>query len=629
MNYLSVKELTKSFGDKYLFEDISFGINKGDKVALIAKNGAGKSTLMRIIAGKEDADSGEVVIRKGIKYGFLEQSPSFDENLKVEELLSGYNSEVFKVVKEYETALQRSSVDRSAEAAKILEEAIAKMDITGAWDYDRRLKRLLTMFKITDLEQKVATLSGGQKKRLALALTILDEPDFLLLDEPTNHLDIEMIEWLEKYLEQSNVTLLMVTHDRYFLDRVCNNIIEIDDGTLYRYNGNYSYFLEKKAEREELLSIEVDKAKKLMKKELEWIRRQPKARTTKSKSRIDAFEDIKKKAGSAKKEEELKLETLSRRLGGKILELKGVSKSYGNLKLIEDFEYTFKKGERIGVVGNNGAGKSTLLKIITGEIKPDKGEVVVGETVVFGYYRQDGLPEYDNDKKVLEVVKDIAEIINTGKGKSMTASQFLNFFLFPPEKQNDYVANLSGGEKRRLYLLTVLIKNPNFLILDEPTNDLDLITLYKLEEFLFNYKGCLILVSHDRYFLDKLSDHMFIFEGEGKIKDFYGLYSEYKKRKAEQKSEKEKPVEKKSHQQKRTVKKKLSYKEQKEYEQLEQEIENLENEKAGLEKKINSGITDYEELQKLSEKIKNIIDLIDEKTLRWMELDELKERLSS
>ncbi len=630
MNYLSVKNLSKSYGEKYLFEGISFGLEKGDKTALIAKNGAGKSTLLKIIAGKEYADDGEVVKRNGLRLGYLAQEPEFDGDQTINDLLYGSDSEMLAVIRTYEEALANNAEQPNKETALRLEQASAKMDLMQAWDYERRLKQILTKFKITDLDKKIKLLSGGQRKRLALALTLLDEPDLLLLDEPTNHLDIEMIEWLERYLQQSNVTLLMVTHDRYFLDRICNHIIEIDDQTLYHYKGNYSYFLEKKAEREALHSIEVEKAKKLMKKELEWIRRQPKARTTKSKARIDAFEGIKQKAGSAKIEKEIKLETIAQRLGGKILELKNVFKQYGEQKIIENFEYTFKKGERIGIIGPNGAGKSTLLNIITGLEQPDRGEVVVGQTVVFGYYRQDGLPIYREDQKVIEVVKEIAEIVQVEKGKSMTASQFLNYFLFPPEKQNDYVVNLSGGEKRRLYLLTVLIKNPNFLILDEPTNDLDLVTLYKLEEFLENYKGCLLLVSHDRYFLDKLSDHIFVFEGEGKIKDFYGPYRLYREKKieAEKIKERDKKSEKPAKADKKPVKKKLSYKEQKEYDQLMEDIDRLEREKSALEEQINSGITDFEELQRLSAQIKEVMDTIDEKTMRWMELEELKERLS-
>ncbi len=634
MNYLSIKYLSKSYGDKILFEKISLGLQKGEKTALIANNGTGKSTLLKILAGKEEADEGEVVFRDGIKIGYLPQQPLFDESQTINQLIGGSHSEVLSVIREYEKALHLQAENHNSTTRKQVEEAAAKMDLLQAWDYDRRLKQVLTKFSISHLDQQIATLSGGQKKRLALALTLLDEPDILLLDEPTNHLDIDMIEWLEKYLQQSSVTLFMVTHDRYFLDRVCNHIVEMTDGTIYNHQGNYSYFLQKKAEREEVQSVEVEKAKKLMKKELEWMRRQPKARTHKSKARIDAFYDIKKKASAGRKEDELLLDSANRRMGGKIIEVKGLEKSYGTIKIVEDFEYTFKKGERIGIIGKNGTGKSSFLNLLTGVEPPDAGTVVVGDTVVFGYYKQDGLPLVREDQKVIEVVKDIAEVIETSKGNSMTASQFLQYFMFPPEMQYLPVSNLSGGERRRLYLLTVLIKNPNFLILDEPTNDLDLITLYKLEEFLMNFKGCLLLVSHDRYFLDKLSDHLFIFQGNGKIKDFYAPYKEYRQMKLEeekrqrelkQQLKKEQPAGSSG---KKPAKKKLSYKEQKEYEQLERDIEVLEQQKTTLENEINSGITDFEQLQKLSEQIKTLMETIDEKTLRWMELEELKEKLS-
>lgn len=631
MNYLSIKELSKSYGEKILFENISLGLHKGDKTALIANNGTGKSTLLKIIAGKEDADEGEVVLRNGIKLGYLPQEPVFDKSQTVNELITGSHSEVLSVISEYQEVLLMQSEKSTKAIQKHFDEVTAKMDMLQAWDYERRLKQVLTKFSITRLDQKIATMSGGQKKRLALALTLLDEPDILLLDEPTNHLDIEMIEWLEKYLQQSNVTLFMVTHDRYFLDRVCNHIVEMTDGTIYNHQGNYAYFLQKKAEREEVQSIEIEKAKKLMKKELEWMRRQPKARTTKSKARIDSFYDIKKKASSGVKNQELMLDTISRRMGGKILEVRSLSKRYGEIKIVNDFEYTFKKGERIGIIGKNGSGKSTFLNLLTGLEPADSGTVTMGDTIVYGYYKQDGLSHLRNDQKVIDVVKDIAEVIETSKGNSMTASQFLNYFMFPPEMQQALVANLSGGEKRRLYLLTVLIKNPNFLILDEPTNDLDLITLYKLEEFLMNYKGCLLLVSHDRYFIDRLSDHLFVFKGDGEIKDFYGPYKEYRQIVLEEEKEQKelKNIRKRelaaNSTEKKPQKTKLSYKEQKEYELLMEEIENLEQRKADIEKELNTEISDYEKLQKLSEEIKLIIESIDEKTSRWMELEEMKE----
>ena len=631
MNYLSIKELSKSYGEKILFENISLGLHKGDKTALIANNGTGKSTLLKIVAGVEEADEGNVVLRNGIKIGYLPQEPVFDKSLTVNEIITGSHSEVLNVISEYQEVLQLQSENSTKEVQRLFDEVTSEMDNLRAWDYERRLKQLLTKFSITRLQQKISTLSGGQKKRLALALTLLDEPDILLLDEPTNHLDIEMIEWLEKYLRQSNVTLFMVTHDRYFLDRICNHIVEMTDGTIYNHQGNYAYFLQKKAEREEVQSVEIEKAKKLMKKELEWMRRQPKARTSKSKARIDSFYDIKKKASSGVKDQELMLDTISRRMGGKILEVRSLSKSYGDIKIVNDFEYTFKKGERIGIIGKNGSGKSSFLNLLAGLEPADSGTVVMGDTIVYGYYKQDGLSHLRNDQKVIDVVKDIAEVIETSKGNSMTASQFLNYFMFPPEMQHALVANLSGGEKRRLYLLTVLIKNPNFLILDEPTNDLDLITIYKLEEFLMNYKGCLLLVSHDRYFLDKLSDHLFIFKGDGEIKDFYGPYKEYRQKMLEEEKEQKelKNIRKRelaaNYTEKKPVKTKLSYKEQKEYEQLMEEIENLEQRKADIEKELTTEISDYEKLQKLSEEIKLIIESIDEKTMRWMELEEMKE----
>jgi ATP-binding cassette subfamily F protein uup len=626
MNYLSVNNLTKSYGDKLLFKNINFGLDKGDKTALIAKNGAGKSTLLKIIAGNEPFDNGKVVLRKGINIGYLAQDPVLNNELTIEELLKSSGGKILTAIREYENALKYHTEKATKQAELRLEKATANIDRLEAWDYERRLKQILTKFNITNQKQKISTLSGGQRKRLALALTLLDNPELLLLDEPTNHLDIEMIEWLEKFLQQSNITLLMITHDRYFLDNVCNNIFELSDEILYTHKGNYSYYLEKKAEREDVKNVEIEKAKRLMKKELEWIRRQPKARTTKSKARIDAFNDIQTRASAGTKEQELVLSTISKRLGNKILELRKVTKRYGDIKIVTDFDYTFKKNEKIGIIGNNGTGKSTLLNMITGKIKPDKGTITIGDTVEFGYYSQEGLPVYRDDLKVIEVVKDIAEIIHTGKNQSMTASQFLNYFMFPPSQQNDYVSKLSGGERRRLYLLTVLMKNPNFLILDEPTNDLDLMTLYKLEEFLENFKGCLLIVSHDRYFLDKLSDHIFIFEGNGHIKDFYGKYSEYKKETI-QSGKDNKVKEKKILEKPQGLKKKLSYKEQKEYYELEIEIEQLEKEKSNLETLINSGITDFNKLQELSMSIENIINKIDEKTLRWMELEELKERL--
>jgi ABC transport system ATP-binding/permease protein len=626
MNYLSVENISKSYGEKILFENISFGLEKGDKVALVANNGTGKSTLLKILTGEETSDTGVVSLKDGVRISMLPQEPSFNGDLTVNDIISNADTGLVEVIKEYENVLQQQTDGYSNETQRQLENATAKMDIHNAWDYERRLKQLLERFNITELDKRIDTMSGGQLKRLSLALALLDNPDILLLDEPTNHLDIDMIEWLEKHLQNSAITLLMVTHDRYFLDRICNHIIEISDGILHMHRGNYSYFLEKKSEREEVSRIEIDKAKKLMKKELDWISRMPKARTTKSKARIDSFYRIKDKATSTKTQEELKLGVHMSRVGGKILEMDNVSKSYGDTVILRNYDYIFKKGERIGFVGKNGVGKTSFLNLVMQEQKPDSGNVISGETIVYGYYKQEGI-KIRESQTVLEVVKDIAEIIPTGKGNSLTASQFLQHFMFPPKVQNDHVSKLSGGERRRLYLLTVLIKNPNFLILDEPTNDLDLLTLNKLEEFLEGFKGCLILVSHDRYFLDKLVDHLFVFEGDGKIKDYHSNYTEYrlimdeKERQQKLESSTEKKEKRKSAKapQEKT---KLTYHEKKEYDALPGEIEKLEEEKSTLEGRIGSDSIDYEELEKLSVRIGEIIDLIDQKTMKWMELDE-------
>ncbi len=627
MNYLSVENLSKAYADKILFENISFGLSKGDKVALVANNGKGKSTLLRIIAEQDFSDSGIVTIRNGVRLAFLPQEPTFDGSLTIDEVISESDTHLQKIITNYNQAVTSNTDSDTKVSRNELELAISEMDSSGAWDFERRLKELLDRFNISETHKKVGEMSGGQLKRLSLAITLLDKPDILLLDEPTNHLDIEIIEWLEDFLLTTNQTLLMVTHDRYFLDRVCDNILEMSDGSIYHHTGNYTYFLEKRAERIENKAIEVDKARKLMKKELEWIRRMPKARTTKSKARISSFHRTKEKAHSLKKEDEIKLNVSMSRIGGKILEMDSVYFGYEKLDLLQDFNYVFKKGERIGIVGNNGVGKTTFLDLIMGSINPDKGRIVAGDTVVFGYYKQEGIKLVEN-LTVLQVVKDIAEIIPAGKDRSYTASQFLNHFMFPPKVQNDYVSKLSGGEKRRLYLLTVLVRNPNFLILDEPTNDLDLITLNKLEEFLEGYKGCLLLVSHDRYFLDKLVDHIFVFEGEGRIKDYHSTYTEYKLKKEREQSLKktEQAVKKKSESVSDTKpikeKTKLSYNEKREYEVLISDIDALEREKSRLEAELNSGIEDYQKIEELSQRLGEVMNLIDEKTLRWMELDE-------
>lgn len=627
MNYLSAENISKSFGDQLLFEGLTFGLARGDKTALIARNGTGKTTLLRILTGKESTDTGEFTFRNGIKTAFLEQTPDLDNTLTIDELILTANTPVLTVIQHYEKVLNDHSENQTVEVEKLLEEATNEMDRANAWDYERRLKQLLDLFRITDTSQHVSTLSGGEKKRLALALVLLDEPEFLILDEPTNHLDIDMIEWLEGYLAQSNLTLLMVTHDRYFLDRVCNRILELSLGTLYQFQGNYEYFLQKRSEREEVRQVEAHRASQLMKRELEWLRRMPKARTGKSKARIDAFEGIKDKANLILESGELKLQVKAPRLGGKILELDGISKRYGSLQIIDGFSYKFTKGERIGIIGRNGTGKTTFLNLISGLESQDSGGIDTGETVVMGYYRQMG-QEWKKEQRVIDAVKDIAEVVAMENGRTISASQFLEHFMFSPDSQYKRISKLSGGELRRLHLLSVLIKNPNFLILDEPTNDLDLFALNKLEEFLLSFKGCLILVSHDRYFLDKLTDHLFIFEGDGMIKDYYGRYSGYRHQLESVKKQTSKAIptgggDRTDSPVKETLPKpktKLTYKEQLEYSRLEPEIEKLEKEKASLEEELNAGTLDYGSLNQKSMRIAELIELIDTKIQRWMEL---------
>ncbi len=624
MNYLSVNNLSKTYGDKPLFDSVSFGLQKGDKLALIANNGSGKSTLLKVLAGMEMADDGDFAFQDGLRVAYLEQQPVFPSGISVKEVVQTHESEIKITIQEYEDALKQQSLDNSAQNRQRVAFCTNKMDKLDAWDYERRMGEMLTRFGISDLEQSTDTLSGGQNKRLALSLCLLDNPELLLLDEPTNHMDLEMIEWLEKYLSASDLTLLMVTHDRYFLDRVCNQILEIEQGQAFLHKGNYGYFLEKKAQRMEAMQTERDKSGKRLKQELEWLRRMPKARTHKSKARIDAYYETKEKLQNVPVEQELVLQNSMSRQGGKIIEAHHLYKQYGDLNIIDNFNYLFKKGERIGIIGKNGVGKSTFLNLLTGAEKPDSGEVVIGDTTVIGYYTQTGL-DVKEDQTVLEVVKDIAEVFHVGKTQTMTASQFLNYFLFPPKVQMTPVSKLSGGELRRLHLLTVLIKNPNFLILDEPTNDLDILTLNKMEEFLSDFKGCLLLVSHDRYFLNRLTEHLFVFEGDGKIKDLYGNYNDYKALKEQEERElrkqqaKEKePVVRKA----KSISKKLSFNEKREYEMLEKEIEKLEQEKTVCEEVLNSGTTDYEKLEEASSRVGEIMELLDEKTLRWLELDE-------
>ena len=618
MNYLSVENLSKAFSDKLLFENLSFGIEKGDKTALIAENGTGKTTLMRILVGKEEADGGKVVFNGNVRVGYLEQLPTFDPDCTIGDVVAEGHTDIMRVIRKYEDSL----VNRVN-----LEEAMAEMDANQAWDYEMRLKQLLSTFEINDLSQKIGTLSGGQVKRLALALVLLDNPDILFLDEPTNHLDMQMVEWLEDYLSQSNVTLFMVTHDRYFLDRVCNKILEMYHGVVYTHRGNFDYYVRKSREREENKRIAAEKAGQMVKRELEWIRATPQARTGKSRARIDAFFDLKEKAKMIRDNKEIQFGLDMQRLGGKILEMKAVSKRFDDQVVLNDFDYVFKKGERIGIIGKNGVGKSTFLNMITGSVAPDSGTIVTGETVVYGYYHQSGIV-FDENKSVLDTIREIAEVIHYGKDLVYTADKLLAHFMFPYSMHRQPVALLSGGEKRRLYLLTILIKNPNFLILDEPTNDLDILTLQKIEDFLKSYKGCLIVVSHDRFFLDQTVDQLFVFEGDGSVKGFMGNYSQYhewledknKEQHKQQIAEKSDPRENRPRASER--KKKRSFAEQKEYEQLSVDIQCLENEKLELASRLEN-LSDYVEIDKIGKRLNEINALLDEKEMRWLELDEI------
>ncbi len=625
MNYVSVENLEKNLGERILFSDLNFGLSKGDKMALVANNGTGKSSLLKIMTGKDQPSAGKVVFRNGIRFGFLEQEPDFNESVTISELIRTANSEMLEIISSYHNVLENQAENYSSQDQKALDDAMAKMDEFGAWDYERRLNEILTKFEIEDQTQQVATLSGGQKKRLALALALLDEPDVLILDEPTNHLDVAMIEWLEQYLSRSGLTLFMVTHDRYFLENVCNVILELHHGKLYTHHGNYSFFLQKRAEREEVNRIEIEKAGKKVKTEIDWIRRMPKARGTKSKARIQKFHETEAISRSGHKDQELKLQVKMSRVGGKILELKKVYKSYDALKIVQGFDYTFKNSERIGIVGPNGVGKSTFLNMLCGIEEPDSGKINTGDTVVFGYYNQQGLA-FEPEMKVIDVLREYAEVIELGDGSKLTASQFLNHFMFPPKMQHNPVSKLSGGEKRRLHLMTVLIKNPNFLILDEPTNDLDLLTLNKLEDFLLQFGGCLIIVSHDRYFMDTLVDHLFIFKGKGEIKDFNGSYQDYQAYiQAEQEEAKvdvEEKTDWKKDQKKEEVKTKLTFKERFEFEALGKEVESLEVEKKELEAFMISGETDYNLLQDKAQRLESVIQELDEKGMRWLELSE-------
>ena len=619
ISYLQIDKLTKSFGDLVLFEDITFGIAQGQKVGLIAKNGTGKTTLLNIIAGKEDYDSGAVVFRNDLRVGYLEQMPHYPDGLTVLQACFYSPNETVRLIAEYEQAM--ASGDHSN-----LEDILLRMDNLKAWDYEQRTKQILGQLKIHNFDQKMETLSGGQLKRVALANVLITDPELIILDEPTNHLDLEMTEWLEGYLSRANISILMVTHDRYFLDRVCSEIIEIDRKQIYQYKGNYSYYLEKRQERIEAKSVEIERANNLYRTELDWMRRMPQARAHKAKYRQDAFYEIEKVAKQRFNNDNVKLDVKASYIGSKIFEADHLYKSFGDLKILDDFSYIFARYEKMGIVGNNGTGKSTFIKILMGEVQPDNGTVDIGETVRFGYYSQDGL-QFDEQMKVIDVVQDIAEVIELGNGKKLTASQFLQHFLFTPETQHSYVYKLSGGERRRLYLCTVLMRNPNFLVLDEPTNDLDIITLNVLEEYLQNFKGCVIVVSHDRYFMDKVVDHLLVFNGQGDIRDFPGNYSDYRDWK-EAKSQKEKEAEKSQEEKTARVrlneKRKMSFKEKREFEQLEKEIAELETEKALIEAQLCSGTLSVDELTEKSKRLPEVNDLIDEKTMRWLELSEIE-----
>lgn len=624
VSYLQVEELSKSFGDNMLFEKISFGISEGQRVALIAKNGAGKTTLLNIIAGIEDHDSGRVSFKRDLRIGYLEQSPHYPSGLSVLDACLQEDNEVVRVVAAYEHAMLR-------EDHEALSELIPRMDLLKAWDYEIRIRQILGKLKIFDLEQKMGELSGGQLKRVALANVLISEPELLILDEPTNHLDLEMVEWLEDFLKRSTMSLFMVTHDRYFLDRVCTDILEIDHQALFQYSGNYSYYLEKRQERVENFNAETEKANNLYRKELDWMRRQPQARATKARSRIDRFYDIEQRAKQRRNQDTVQLGVKASYLGSKIFEAKYITKAYGDLKILDNFYYNFSRYEKMGIVGKNGTGKSTFLKMLLGEVQPDGGSFDIGETVVFGYYSQDGLA-FEEDMKVIDVVRDIAEEVQLGNGKKMTVSQFLNHFLFTPETQHNYVQKLSGGEKRRLHLCTVLMRNPNFLVLDEPTNDLDIVTLNILEDYLQSFKGCVIVVSHDRYFMDKVVDHLMVFKGDAQLKDFPGNYTDYRewnelmeeeeREKKKEEDKKNKPEVKKENSQK-TEKRKLSFKEKQEFDTIEQDLPKLEEEKKILEEAMSSGQMNTEEIRIAADKFAELNDKIDELTMRWLELSEI------
>jgi len=612
VNYLSVENISKSYGERTLFEELSFGINKDQKIAFVAKNGTGKTSILNILAGKDTPDTGQVVQRKGIHIAYLSQEENFDLSLNIEQTIFATENKILPIIKQYETALE------NPDDSEAYQKAFEMMEQHNAWDFETQYRLILSKLKLNDLNQKVGNLSGGQRKRLSLAIILINKPDLLILDEPTNHLDLEMIEWLEAFFKKEKITLFMVTHDRYFLERVCNEIVELDHGQLYRYKGNYTYFLEKKEERIAQEASSTEKAKNLFKKELDWMRRQPKARTTKSKSRIDDFYVIKQEAKKRRKDHTVQLEINMERLGSKIVELHNLKKNFGDLKILDGFEYVFKKGERIGIIGKNGTGKSSFLNLLTKRDDVDGGKVVIGETVKFGYYTQKGI-QVKEGQKVIEVIKEFGEEIPLTKGRRISAAQLLERFLFDRKKQYDFVEKLSGGERKRLYLCTVLIQNPNFLILDEPTNDLDVVTLNVLENFLLDFPGNLLVVSHDRYFMDKIIDSLFVFRGDGVIENFPGNYSDFRV------YEDSKPTESTKKQvskepTKNESKSKLSYLEKREFGALEKDIEKLEKKKKVLESFFTKDDITQEEVTEKSNELQEVIDLLEEKEERWLEL---------
>ncbi len=616
--YLQAENLSKRFGDQLLFEDISFTIFEHQKVALIARNGTGKTTLMEILAGNDTPEFGQITKTGDIKIGYLKQIPDLSENQTVFEAVFQSGDEIVETIRNFENALR---LNNKADITKYTE----LMESHHAWDYEVKVKQILSQLKITNYDQQISELSGGQKKRVAMANVLINEPDLLMLDEPTNHLDLEMIEWLENYLKKTKITLFMVTHDRYFLDRVCNEILEMEGNTIYRHRGNYSYFLEKRQDRMESTATSVEKAKNLLRTELEWSRRMPQARGTKSKYRMERVDDLIVKASQNLNENNIELSMNSSRIGNKILDLENISKSYDELYLIKDFSYKFQRFEKVGIVGKNGTGKSTFLNIVTGNLQPDKGSVEIGQTICFGYYQQNGM-EFNPGDKVIDAVQKIAEVINFEDGRKLTASQLLTTFLFPPDTQYSFIEKLSGGEKRRLYLCTILMTNPNFLILDEPTNDLDIMTLAILEEYLRVFQGCVVIVSHDRYFMDKIVDHLFVFDGEGNIKDFPGSYTSWREKQLQEEMEEKKlkkPELKEQTQPLKIKERKITFNEKRELETLEKEIESLETEKLQISDELNSGALDNNQLHEKSNRFGEITDLLEEKEMRWLELSEL------